>query len=75
VPTTPLHLLKAVNTAKRHELFTRLATPVADTVTKAVSLLLKPTSADKGENALIALANEVPSLKATNSEPAEVAPV
>jgi len=75
VLTTSLHLLKALSTASRHELFTRPATPDADTVTKAVSLLLKPTSEDRGENAVIALENEVPSLKVTASEPAAVAPV
>jgi len=72
---TPLHLLYAVRVAKRHELFTRPATPEADTVTKAGSLLLKPTSDASGENDAIALAYEVPSLNETARAPALVAPV
>jgi len=75
VLTTPLHLLKAVSTARRHELFTRAATPDPETVTKAVSLLLKPTNEESGEKEAIALVYDVPSLKVTASEPAAVAPV
>jgi len=56
-------------------LFTKAATPDADTVTKAVSLLLKPTSEESGEKEAIALAYDVPSLKVTANEPAAVAPV
>jgi len=69
------HLLYAVKVANRQELFTRPATPDADTVTKDESLVLKPRSADKGENEATALAKEVPSLNEMATEPAEVAPV
>ena len=69
------HTLNAVNTANRHELFIKVATPDDDTVTKAGSLLLKLSSDDKGENEVTALANEVPSLKLTATVAAEEAPV
>jgi len=69
-----MHLLYAVKVANRQELFTRPATPDADTVTKEGSLELKPRSADRGEKKTTALLIEVPSLNETATEPAEVAP-
>ena len=69
------HLLNAVKVASCQELFTRVATPVDETLTKRGSLELKPSSADRGENEATALAKPVPSLKVTETDPAEVAPV